>query len=498
MRRFFAVLGPAAVLLIFAGLTAQAVAKPIAVERRLRHPDGATLTVRTIELHDDSIVLSVALGNQGDREIRLNQARSLVLTDDAHGIHYLNPPADNPELRVAPRAQSTGELVFIGPLAAAAHQLKLSTNDGIGTPDNPHDDAPLLSAIMPLGGESDAGGQFQANHSDGAALRVRRFQTGAGGCVISLLATNGNDRPIRLSERGSLQLSDERGGSTSLQPAPGNADLTVPSGHRLVADLVFPCWKVDLGGPVTLTTNHGLGTPDNPYETAPVLTLRLRAQQIAGAPTPVSSQAATTPIARSHLTSSAMIAVAAAPGATPPAEAPPEMPLRSSPPPEAKPTPAPAIPLADDKPLTDKPPADKPQAKPGAQPALQSTKTERGQRVVLSADELFGTTGDVLAAAAEPLLARLNEAIAASHPREIVIAGHTDAGSNDDEDQALSERRAHAVAAWLHEHAGKSRARLVEKSYGRTRPVAPNHNADGSDNPDGRAKNRRIEVLLLR
>ena len=39
---------------------------------------------------------------------------------------------------------------------------------------------------------------------------------------------------------------------------------------------------------------------------------------------------------------------------------------------------------------------------------------------------------------------------------------------------------------------------IVEKGYGRSRPVAPNHNADGSDSPEGRQQNRRIEIYLRR
>jgi OOP family OmpA-OmpF porin len=32
--------------------------------------------------------------------------------------------------------------------------------------------------------------------------------------------------------------------------------------------------------------------------------------------------------------------------------------------------------------------------------------------------------------------------------------------------------------------------------YGKTRPIAPNTNPDGSDNPIGRQKNRRVEILI--
>lgn len=130
--------------------------------------------------------------------------------------------------------------------------------------------------------------------------------------------------------------------------------------------------------------------------------------------------------------------------------------------------------------------------------ALHAAKTDRGWRIVLSADALFGAADDTLDAAAVPPLSQLAALIAAIRPREIVVAGHTDSSGSDEDNQLLSEKRAHAVAAWLDAHAPKHRPRFVEEGYGRTRPVAPNHAADGSDNPQGRAQNRRIEITLRR
>ena len=130
--------------------------------------------------------------------------------------------------------------------------------------------------------------------------------------------------------------------------------------------------------------------------------------------------------------------------------------------------------------------------------ALHALKTGRGLRIVLPADELFGSAGSTLDANADPLLTKLAELIAATRPREVIIAGHTDSVGKDQDNQSLSEARAHEVADWLAARAPKGRPRFVEQGYGRTRPVAPNHNADGSDNPAGRAQNRRIEILLRR
>src|SRR5260370_21564517 len=146
--------------LIIAVASGAAFAKPLSVERRIVHPDGVSLRLETIEFYDASIVLSAMIVNPSEREIRLNRARSFVLDDGAHGVYHLSPPADNPELRIPPRTQVSGDLIFIGPLASAARRLTLSTTQGIGRRDNPYDDAPVFAPTLPLAGRPGAGGRL--------------------------------------------------------------------------------------------------------------------------------------------------------------------------------------------------------------------------------------------------------------------------------------------------------------------------------------------------
>jgi outer membrane protein OmpA-like peptidoglycan-associated protein len=40
--------------------------------------------------------------------------------------------------------------------------------------------------------------------------------------------------------------------------------------------------------------------------------------------------------------------------------------------------------------------------------------------------------------------------------------------------------------------------RIISHGYGETVPVAPNSNADGSDNPENRQLNRRVEFKILK
>ncbi|MGP3931965.1 OmpA family protein [Nonomuraea sp. KM88] len=76
----------------------------------------------------------------------------------------------------------------------------------------------------------------------------------------------------------------------------------------------------------------------------------------------------------------------------------------------------------------------------------------------------------------------------------IHVDGHTDAKGDVAHNQPLSERRARAVADWLATEGGLPEARLVARGFGESKPAAPNTTADGSDNPAGRAKNRRVVI----
>src|SRR2546421_430108 len=77
--------------------------------------------------------------------------------------------------------------------------------------------------------------------------------------------------------------------------------------------------------------------------------------------------------------------------------------------------------------------------------------------------------------------------------RQVSIEGHTDSKGSEEYNQRLSERRAEAVASAL-DREGVSQSRTHARGFGKKYPIAPNQNSDGSDNPPGRAKNRRVEV----
>jgi len=87
------------------------------------------------------------------------------------------------------------------------------------------------------------------------------------------------------------------------------------------------------------------------------------------------------------------------------------------------------------------------------------------------------------------LLDRLIETALRCPAATVEIAGHTDTDGDDASNQALSEKRAQAVADYLVK-AGLPADRFTAVGYGSTQPVASN------DTDEGKAQNRRIEFVV--
>ena len=78
----------------------------------------------------------------------------------------------------------------------------------------------------------------------------------------------------------------------------------------------------------------------------------------------------------------------------------------------------------------------------------------------------------------------------------IKIAGHTDNIGNHQYNQNLSEARALVVRDYLVKVGGVEPDMITTVGYRDLYPVAPNQKADGRDNPQGRAMNRRVEIQI--
>jgi outer membrane protein OmpA-like peptidoglycan-associated protein len=123
-------------------------------------------------------------------------------------------------------------------------------------------------------------------------------------------------------------------------------------------------------------------------------------------------------------------------------------------------------------------------------------ETPRATKLTVSNDVLFDFDKSELRPEAAEALGRVAQIIRQRQPREVRIVGHTDSIGTDAYNQALSERRAASVETWLAAHAGSGLPPMQAVGHGEQEPVAPNIRPDGTDNPEGRQQNRRVEVLL--
>ena len=79
---------------------------------------------------------------------------------------------------------------------------------------------------------------------------------------------------------------------------------------------------------------------------------------------------------------------------------------------------------------------------------------------------------------------------------KIELGSHTDSVASEVYNLELSQRRAESTVNYLIRK-GLATERLVAKGYGESKPIARNTNPDGTDNPDGRQRNRRTEFKIL-
>lgn len=111
------------------------------------------------------------------------------------------------------------------------------------------------------------------------------------------------------------------------------------------------------------------------------------------------------------------------------------------------------------------------------------------------ADVLFAFNRADIRPRAAAALRQVARSIAQRFPRaSIRVEGHTDARGDAAYNQRLSLRRAEAVRRWLVDGANVAAGRVAVRGFGETSPVAPNSRPDGSDDPRGRRRNRRVVI----
>jgi outer membrane protein OmpA-like peptidoglycan-associated protein len=124
--------------------------------------------------------------------------------------------------------------------------------------------------------------------------------------------------------------------------------------------------------------------------------------------------------------------------------------------------------------------------------ALAGAKEEsRGLVITLSGSVLFASNESKLLPSAQSRLNQVAEALMDTKSRKLNVEGHTDSKGTADHNVQLSQLRAEAVRSYLISR-GYPAEKIQAHGIGKDRPVADNAN------PEGRANNRRVEIIVER
>jgi outer membrane protein OmpA-like peptidoglycan-associated protein len=132
------------------------------------------------------------------------------------------------------------------------------------------------------------------------------------------------------------------------------------------------------------------------------------------------------------------------------------------------------------------------------QSAVMKTDFEsfkKGGSVVLK-NILFDYNLSIIKKESEDELQKLYLFMSDNMDIKVEVSGHTDSHGNDEYNIELSKDRANAVVRYL-VRKGIDANRFKAVGMGEAQPIAINENPDGSDNPEGRKLNRRIEIRIL-
>jgi len=127
---------------------------------------------------------------------------------------------------------------------------------------------------------------------------------------------------------------------------------------------------------------------------------------------------------------------------------------------------------------------------------LKAEKVPEGIRINVPETILFEFDKYNVRAQAKPTLAKINLLMRHYKNAQILINGHTDSQGEDAYNLELSQKRTAAVKYYFINVFKVPNTRMQTKGYGKTKPIAPNNNPDGSGNPAGREKNRRVEIII--
>src|ERR1700737_5008326 len=131
-----------------------------------------------------------------------------------------------------------------------------------------------------------------------------------------------------------------------------------------------------------------------------------------------------------------------------------------------------------------------------ARQEFQAQQSGRSLSMNLSGDVLFDYDKAALKPEAELALKKVAVVLSQFPESKVTVEGYTDSKGTKPANMQLSRERAQSEKDWLVRNGGVAAVSISTKGYGEQYPIAPNTNPNGTDNPLGRALNRRVSIIV--
>lgn len=129
---------------------------------------------------------------------------------------------------------------------------------------------------------------------------------------------------------------------------------------------------------------------------------------------------------------------------------------------------------------------------------LGARETDESLSMMLEGDVLFPFGKSTILPDAERTLQKVAVVLGQFPGGSVRIEGYSDAKGPKEANLVLSEQRAEAVKQWLVTKTSIPPEAITTKGLGEANPVAPNAKPGGADDPEGRKKNRRVEIVVMK
>lgn len=425
---------------------------PVPIRRSLVSPSGVELQIEGINFADNRIGVWVRISNPLGLEARIAPSVApALLVDDLGNRYPLMLPEGEGWVSIPPGSARSGVLSFVGRIHPDARELNLGINAGAGS-DQTRVYPEFVLQRVPLTGDTASAPlpdpvalDAELTHPNGVRLAVgtARFTDTA----IEVPVVIENERTDAVALAGApTHVFDDRGNRYPLAALPDNPQLVLDPGTTIEATLAFSGRIADDAGEINLAFNSGR-SPDDPDTRQPAFSfgplVLVRGDE---APDPIEA---------------IVFAVSARTRLVP-----------------------------DELAVS--------QVDQITQTLTQfgATEVDGGFQLTLPDSILFDFGSSALRGDANQALRLIAEVLDYFEGDRAIVVGHTDSIGSDSANQALSEARARTVLEALIA-LGVDPDRLTSEGRGSSEPIAPNANPDGSDNPDGRQLNRRVEIVVL-